>query len=117
MERIIRAFFNSVRALKRLLATEPAFRQEAILFALAIPVGWFLAGGWRGYLLLLGSLLFLMVVETLNTAVEKACDAVSRDFRQEIQLAKDCGSLAVLIATIIAAAVWCAVLWERFAGA
>jgi diacylglycerol kinase (ATP) len=42
----------------------------------------------------------------LNTGIEATCDAVSRDFHKEIQIAKDCGSLAVLIAIVFVAATW-----------
>jgi len=115
VERIIKAFFNSVRALKRLLATEPAFRQEAILFVIALPLAWLIAASWRGYLLLLGSIVVLMIVEVLNTGIEKACDAVSREFKTEIQLAKDCGSLAVLLAIALALGVWGLAIAERLA--
>jgi diacylglycerol kinase (ATP) len=53
-----------------------------------------------------GSILFLILVEVLNTGIEATCDAVSRDFHKEIQIAKDCGSLAVLIAIVFVAATW-----------
>src|SRR5262245_11326675 len=106
MERLIKAFRNSMQAAKYLLRHETAFRQEVALLLLALPLGWLLASTWRGYALLLGSLLLLMVVEILNTAIEAACDAVSREFNIDIKLAKDCGSLAVLISVVLAAGVW-----------
>ena len=58
-----------------------------------------------------------MIVEVLNTAVEAACDAVSQDFHPQIELAKDCGSLAVLISVILVAGVWGIALAQRLAGA
>jgi diacylglycerol kinase (ATP) len=117
MKRLVDAFLNSVRAFRRLAGGEAAFRQELALLALSVPVGWFLSTSWRGYALLVGSILALMLVEVLNTAIEAACDAVSREFRAEIQLAKDCGSLAVLIAVVLAAGVWGIALAERIVGA
>ena len=116
MKRLIEAFRNSVRAFRRLAAGETAFQQELILLLLALPVGWFLSVSWHGYALLVGAVLVLILVEVLNTAVEAACDAVSREFRPEIQLAKDCGSLAVLIAILLTAGVWGLALVERLAG-
>lgn len=113
MKRIIDAFFNSMRAFRRLAGSEAAFRQELILLALAVPVGWFVSLTWRGYALLIGVLLLLILVEVLNTGIEATCDAVSRDFSPDIELAKDCGSLAVLIAVIIAAGAWGIALTER----
>lgn len=116
MNRLIKAFRNSARAFLHLARNEKAFQQELALLLLALPAGWFLAATWRGYALLVGAVLFLIVVEVLNTGIEAACDAVSRDFRPEIRLAKDCGSLAVLIAIILAAGVWMFAIAERLSG-
>jgi diacylglycerol kinase (ATP) len=113
MERIIKAFGHSMRALRRLTLTEKAFQQELLLLAIALPVGWFLSTSWRTYALLIAAVLVLMLVEVLNTGIEAACDAFSREFNVEIQLAKDCGSLAVLIAIILAVGVWGFAVVER----
>ena len=116
MERLIKAWQNSVRAFRRLSQTETAFQQELILLAIAIPAAWFLSTSWRGYWLLVGAILLLIMVEVLNTGIEAACDAVSREFHIDIQLAKDCGSLAVLISVIIAMIVWGLAIVETFSG-
>lgn len=116
MDRLIKAWRNSVRALRRLSRSETAFQQELLLLAAAFPAAWFLSTSWRGYALLIGAILLLMIVEVLNTAVEAACDAVSREFHPQIELAKDCGSLAVLLAIVLAAAVWGLAAFERFSG-
>jgi diacylglycerol kinase (ATP) len=52
----------------------------------------------------------------LNTGIEAACDAVSREFNIDIQLAKDCGSLAVLIAVLLTSGVWLVAILERLFG-
>ena len=57
------------------------------------------------------------MVEVLNTGIEAACDAFSREFHIDIQLAKDCGSLAVLISVILVAGVWGIAMVERITGA
>lgn len=116
MRRLISAFRNSTRAFGRLARSEAAFQQELVLLVLSLPAGWFLASTWRGYALLVGSLVVLMIVEVLNTAVEAACDALSREFNADIQLAKDCGSLAVLLAVFLVACVWILALAERLGG-
>ena len=116
MKRLIDAFGNSVRAFRRLAGGEAAFRQELALLALALPLGWFLATSWGGYALLVGAVLALILVEVLNTAVEAACNAVSREFDRDIQLAKDCGSLAVLIAIVLTGGVWLVAAGQRLAG-
>lgn len=117
MERLIKAWQNSLRAFRRLAASEKAFQQELMLLAISMPVAWFLSTTWRGYWLLVGSILLLMIVEVLNTGIEAACDAVSREFDIDIQLAKDCGSLAVLISILLALIVWGLAIAETLAGA
>jgi diacylglycerol kinase (ATP) len=117
MDRLIKAFFNSLRAFNELIRSEKAFQQEIGLLAIALPLGWFLSTNWSGYGLLIGAVLLLLMVEVLNTGIEAACDAISREFHIDIQLAKDCGSLAVLISVIIVAGVWGIALAERIVGA
>jgi diacylglycerol kinase (ATP) len=117
MQRLIDAFLNSARAFRRLAGSEAAFQQELALLVLALPIGWFLSPTWRGYALLVGSVMVLILVEVLNTGIEAACDAVSREFNIDIQLAKDCGSLAVLITVLLTAGVWIIAVVERITGA
>lgn len=114
MQRIFLAFINSMRALKYLAGNEKAVQQELVLFLLSLPVAFFLAPTWLAFLLMTGSILFLMMVEILNTGIEATCDAVSLDFHKEIQIAKDCGSLAVLIAIIFVIAIWGYVVISNF---
>ncbi|MGL4488684.1 MAG: diacylglycerol kinase [Rhizobiaceae bacterium] len=61
---------------------------------------------------LIGVLLLVIIVEVLNTAIEAACNALSREFHADIKIAKDCGSLAVLISMALAASVWGLALWR-----
>jgi diacylglycerol kinase (ATP) len=116
MERLYHAFVNSVRAFKTLIRTEKAFQQEIGLLVVALPVAWLITDSWRGFAILIGSLLLLILVEVLNTGIEAACDAVSREFNIDIQLAKDCGSLAVLISILIALGTWTFVVIESIVG-
>ena len=116
MKRLIDAVHNSVRAFGWLARHEAAFRQELALLVVSLPLAWLLAGDWRGFALLVGSILLLVLVEVLNTGIEAACNALTRDFSAEIQLAKDCGSLAVLIAILLALGVWAAALADRLYG-
>lgn len=106
MERLVKAFANSHRAFLRLSRSEAAFQQELVVLVLALPIAWVLADTWHGFAMLIGAVLMVMIVEVLNTAIEAACDAVSLEFHHEIQLAKDCGSLAVLMSILLAAVVW-----------
>ncbi len=116
MERLLNAWRNSVRAFLRLARSETAFQQELVLLAVSLPAGWLLSNSWRGYALLVGAILLVIMVEVLNTGIEAACDAFSREFHVDIQLAKDCGSLAVLISAGLAAIVWGLALAESLTG-
>lgn len=111
MERLYHAFVNSVRAFSTLIRTEKAFQQEIGLIVVGVPIAWLVTASWGAFALLVGSLLLLLLVEVLNTGIEAACDAVSREFNIDIQLAKDCGSLAVLISIFIALGTWITVLF------
>ncbi|MGV2981928.1 diacylglycerol kinase [Camelimonas sp. ID_303_24] len=104
---------NSMDGLRFLLMRERAFRQEALLLLVALPIACFVGGTWRAFLLLIGSILFLMMVEALNTALEKACDAITADYSPAVKIAKDCGSAAVLIASLLCALVWTGTLLDR----
>lgn len=114
MERIFKAFINSMRALNHLARHEKPVQQELVLLLLSLPVAWFVAPTMGVYLVLVGAVLFLLLVEIINTSVEAACNAISREFKKDIQIAKDCGSLAVLIASIMCATVWAYHLWFLF---
>lgn len=116
MERLVNAFLNSMRAARHLMRHETAFQQEIVLLALALPAGWFVSTTWRGYALLVGSILLMIMVEVINTGIEAACDAFSREFNVDIKLAKDCGSLAVLISVILAGGIWGIAIIERITG-
>lgn len=111
MERIFKAFINSMRALNHLARHEKPVQQELVLLLVSLPVAWFVAADMAAYLLLVGAVLFLLLVEVINTSVEAACNAISRDFKKDIQIAKDAGSLAVLIASVMCATIWIYHLW------
>ncbi len=110
MRRIFLAFLNSMRALKYLAGNEKAVQQELLLFLISLPLAYSLAPSWHAFLLMTGSILFLILVEILNTAIEATCDAVSLEFHEQIKIAKDCGSLAVLIAILFVAVIWVYIL-------
>lgn len=116
MHRLYRAFINSYHALKYLLCHEKAVQQESIVFIISLPVAFFLARSGIEFLILVFSVLFVLIIEIINTAIEAVCDAVTRDYRQEIKIAKDSGSLAVLISIIMALSIWGYTLISHFIG-
>lgn len=114
MKRILAAFRNSVASWNHLIRHEQAFKEETIALVLGVPLAFFIASdGWLR-LLLIGSIAFVMIVEVLNTAVEAACNALSRDFHADIKIAKDAGSLAVLLSILLTSSIWFMAVWARF---
>ncbi len=111
MRRLANAFRNSIRALRRAFGEEPALRQEMLLLAAGIPLAILIADdGWRRGALI-GSLLLLLAVELLNTAIEKLCDRMHPERDPAIGYVKDLGSAAVLAAITAVAVLWLGALW------
>ena len=106
LRRIINAFGYSVSGLRAALRHEDAFRQEALLAVILVPLGLWLGHGGMERALLLGSLLIVLIVELLNSAVEAVVDRVSLERHQLAKRAKDLGSAAVLISLINVALTW-----------
>jgi diacylglycerol kinase (ATP) len=113
MDRLLRATVNSWNGLKAAIRTEAAFRQELVVLLIAIPLAFVIGQSAWSRLALVGSVIFLMVVELLNTAIEKLSDRVSREFDWEIGTVKDIGSAAVGLALLLAGAVWLIAIAQR----
>lgn len=115
MKRLYSATLNSLRGLAYGLRHEAALRQEAILLAVAIPLGFFLAPNVGWYVAMIGALLALLAVEFLNTALEKLADYVTRERHLEIRRVKDLGSVAVFCMLCVAGLIWLAAIAVRYA--
>jgi diacylglycerol kinase (ATP) len=94
---------------------ETAFRQESLAATVLLPGAFWLGTGWVEIALLAGSVVLLMVVELLNTAVETAIDRIGPEWHDLSKRAKDMGSAAVLLCLLMSTAIWLAALWSRFA--
>jgi diacylglycerol kinase (ATP) len=114
VKRLYSATINTLRGLAWGIRTEAALREEAIVLALALPVGFFVAPSIAWYIAMIAALLIVLAVELLNTAVEKLADHVTREQHPQIGLIKDYGSAAVFCALCIAGLVWLAALALRF---
>ncbi|MBL8417951.1 MAG: diacylglycerol kinase [Dechloromonas sp.] len=90
---------------------EAAFREEVILAAVAIPLAFYLGKTGVERALLVGSIVFILIVEILNSAVEAVVDKASPEKHDLAKRAKDMGSAAVLFSLINAALIWACVLW------
>ena len=93
---------------------EAAFRLEAQMSVVLIPLAFWLGRDWVQIALLAGSVVLVMIVELLNTAVEAAIDRIGPEWHDLSKRAKDMGSAAVLLATLLAGSVWLAALYQRF---
>jgi diacylglycerol kinase (ATP) len=113
MKRLYSATLNSLRGLGYCLRHEAAVREEATLLALAVPLGIFVAPSAGWYVAMIGSLLVLLAVELLNTAVEKLADYVTRERHVEIRKIKDFGSAAVFCLLCLAGLIWLAAIALR----
>lgn len=107
--RIINAAGYSWRGLSAAWKNEAAFRQEVMLTALLAPVAVYFAGSGVELALLLGSLLLVLVVELLNSAIEAVVDRIGPEIHPLAGQAKDMGSAAVLLAMLTAFIIWLAV--------
>ncbi|MBS1197193.1 MAG: diacylglycerol kinase [Proteobacteria bacterium] len=113
MARLVRAFCYSMQGLAAAWRNEAAFRQEIVLAALILPPGlWFAANGLERALLA-ASVIFVLVVELINSAVEAAIDRISPERHELSKRAKDLGSAAVLLALINVWVVWGGIFWPR----
>lgn len=113
IKRIINATGYSWLGLKAAYRHESAFRQEIWSAVILIPLGLYLGQDWLARAALVCSVLFVLVVELLNSGIEAVVDRIGDEPHKLSGRAKDMGSAAVLIALIIAALVWAAVLIEH----
>jgi diacylglycerol kinase (ATP) len=110
MRRVVAALSYSLSGLRAAIVGEHAFRQEVALAAVLIPLTWWLPVGGVGRALMIASILLVLIVELVNSAIEAAVDRVSLDRHHLSKRAKDIGSAAVLVALLNVALVWLCVL-------
>ncbi len=116
MKRLSSATFNSFRGIRDGIRTEPAIRDEAVLLAIGVPVGLLVAPSIAWYVAMIGSMLAVLAIEFLNTAVEKLADHVTPEHHKEIGRIKDFGSGAVFCGLCLTGLVWLAALALRIGG-
>ena len=92
---------------------ETAFRQETLAAILMLPLSFWLGHSWIETALLAASVVLVMIVELLNTAIEAAIDRIGPEWHDLSKRAKDMGSAAVLLSLLLCAGVWAAALYHR----
>lgn len=110
LRRIRNALRYSIDGLNAAYRHEAAFRQEVWLAAVLIPLALGLPAGGVGKALMIASVLLVLIVELLNSAVEAVVDRVSLEKHELAKRAKDAGSAAVLVALVNVVMVWALVL-------
>jgi diacylglycerol kinase (ATP) len=114
VERLFRATINSWHGLIACAKSEAAFREDLALLAIGIPLAFYITSNTGERFALIGVLFFLLIVELLNTAIEKLSDRVTREDDPLIKRVKDMSSAAIFLSLVAAGVVWIWVIAERF---
>jgi diacylglycerol kinase (ATP) len=113
VKRLWQAAINSWNGLVAVTQSEEAFRQEVAVLVIGVPLAFFLTTDVSERFALIGVIVFIMIVELLNTAIEKLSDRVTLKNDPAIKRVKDMGSAAVGLSLLAAGAVWLWVVIEK----
>ena len=114
IKRIMNAAGYSMQGLTSAFKHEAAFRQECALALVLLPAGVWLGSNAIEYALLAGSVVLVLIVELLNSAIEAVVDRIGSEHHTLSGRAKDIGSAAVFITLLLAGLVWGLIAWEKF---
>jgi len=109
--RLLNALGYSLQGMISAFRHEEAFRQEVLLAVVLIPAAFFISVGGTARAMMVASVLLVLVVELLNSAVEAAVDRISLENHRLAKRAKDIGSAAVFLSLVNVAVVWLLVLF------
>ena len=93
---------------------EAAFRTEVLAALVMLPAAFWVGRNWVEISLLIVTVVFVLVVEILNTAVEITIDRISPEWHELSKLAKDVSSAAVLLVLLLCGGIWIAAIYHRF---
>lgn len=110
IKRLLKAAQFSWQGFRAAYQYEEAFRQEVWALLIAVPLALWLGENGAEQALLIGSVVLLIIVELLNSAVEAAIDRIGTEYHELAGRAKDMGSAAVLVAILNICLVWFLVL-------
>jgi len=114
LDRLLQATVNTWNGLLAATRSEMAFRQELVVLALSVPLAFFIGSeNWKP-LTLIAVVLMVLVVELLNTTIEKLSDFVAPGRDERIGRIKDMGSAAVGLAIAAAGLIWLQAIAQRF---
>ena len=106
LRRVCNALGYSLAGLAAAYRNEDAFRQEVLLAVILVPLAFYLGDGAIMRALMIASLLLVIIVELLNSAIEATVDRISLENHSLAKRAKDIGSAAVLLSLVNLVAVW-----------
>jgi diacylglycerol kinase (ATP) len=115
LSRIVRAMRFSLAGLQAAWREEAAFRQEAVVACVLLPLALWVGHGWLEIAFLCACVLLVLLTELLNSAIEAVVDRVSTERHPLAGRAKDLGSAAVMLALLICGLAWGLALWHRLA--
>ena len=114
LTRIIKAAGYSWKGFRAAWVNEAAFRQESIASLIAVIIACWLDVDPITRVLLIGSVLLVMIVEIINSAIEAVVDRIGSEHHELSGRAKDLGSAAVLLSIGVAVMTWVLLLWDAF---
>ncbi len=116
LRRIWNAMFYSLQGMVSAWQHEAAFRQEAALCIIMIPLAFMVGESAVEKALLAGTCLLVLVVELLNSAIEATIDRIGTEHHELSGRAKDLGSAAVFVSLCTVVLTWALIGYERLTG-
>ncbi len=113
MLRLWRATINTRNGLAFAIRSEQAVREELVALLISLPLAWVIGASLMRRIELVAAVAMVLVVELLNTAIEKLADRLTRDHDPQIGRVKDMGSAAVGVALVTAGLFWLFAIAER----
>lgn len=108
---LIKSTGYSLKGLGSAVKYEAAFRHELFMSIILIPLAFFLGNNKLEIILMITSVLLVLIVELINSAIEAVVDRVGSEFHELSGRAKDLGSAAVFVALCLVGLVWGSVLF------
>ena len=116
LARLNAAFWNSKTGFCDVWRGEEAFRLEFIIFLISVPAAFWISDGVFMAGLLIASVLLVLIVEVINSAIEAVVDRIGPERHDLSRMAKDLGSLAVLLAMFVPGILWLCALYAKLTG-
>ncbi|GGF57627.1 diacylglycerol kinase [Alteromonas lipolytica] len=105
-KRLYYATMYSLKGLKAAFLSEPAIRQEMALLVVGTGLSLWLDVSGLERLIMIGSILLIIIVELLNSAIEAVVDRIGPEIHELSGKAKDIGSAAVFMAIVLMLVCW-----------